>query len=309
MTNPFLLASLILTTTCLFAAQPKELGNVKWLRNYDEAIQLSSKNDTPILILFQEVPGCQGCIDYGQTTLTHPLIVDAVEEAFVPLAIHNNKAGHDLKVLERFGEPAWNFQVMRFLNAEGDDLIPRKDQVWTPAATAIRMAEALRAAGKAVPDYLNALAWSDRMSETRTAVFSMSCFWDGEAKLGAIEGVVETEAGWLDGHEVVRLRYDPKTIQWPELVEQAQAHGCGRTVYAPDTATLAQTPKGASSKLFIAKNYRSARQSDQKRHLQFSKLKSLPLNPVQRTKINAALSQGDSRMIQKWLGPSQIKKL
>lgn len=305
----FTLLLLALTLSQAHAANPKELGDVIWLRNYDQAVTQSIKTNKPILILFQEVPGCQGCVDYGQSTLSHPLIVDAIEESFIPLAIHNNKGGHDKEILERFNEPAWNFQVMRFIDAKGKDLIPRKDRVWTPAATAKRMAQALEVSKREVPLYLRTVAWSDSMNGLQTGVFSMSCFWDGEAKLGGIKGVIETEAGWLDGHEVVRLSYDSTTIMWPELVKIAHAQGCARNVYTPDTATLAKTPKGPSAHLFIDENYRAARQSDQKRHLQFSKLKDFMLNPVQRTKINSALSQRDNTMLQQWLSPSQIKSL
>ena len=37
--------------------QPKELGQVKWLRNFDEAKKVSAQTGKPILLLFQEVPG------------------------------------------------------------------------------------------------------------------------------------------------------------------------------------------------------------------------------------------------------------
>lgn len=58
----------------------------------------------------------------------------------------------------------------------------------------------------------------------------MFYFWDREARLGGIEGVLETEAGWLDGHEAVRRRYDLDTIPWPQLVRAAQAHGCAQRI-------------------------------------------------------------------------------
>ncbi len=302
-----ILALLALVSAHAEIENPRELGNVQWLRNYDEAVEKSIEANKPILILFQEVPGCQGCVNYGQSTLTHPLIVDAIETNFIPLAIHNNKGGDDERILKRFNEPAWNFQVMRFIDAKGHDIIPRKDRIWTPAATAMRMVEALETTKQSVPDYLRTVAWSDSMNELQTGVFSMNCFWDGEAKLGGIPGAIETEAGWLDGHEVVRLSYDSKTIMWPELVKIAQAHGCARKVYATDTQTLAKTPKGPQAQLFVKENYRPARQSDQKRHLQFSQLKQLMLNPVQRTKINAALSQNDHATLKQWLSPSQIQ--
>lgn len=305
-TTPRLLsiASILLASSALNAEQHKELGDVEWLRNYDTAIKQAQEIEKPVLLLFQEVPGCAGCVNYGETTLSHPLIVDAIEEAFVPLAIFNNKGGHDREILKRYNEPSWNFQVMRFVNSDGKDIIPRRDKVWTPVATAQRMVAALETADQPVPDYLRTVAWSGRNSNLKTAAFSMYCFWDGEAKLGGIQGVVETEAGWMDGREVVKLRYDPELVEWASLVKQAQSHGCAKQVYAPDRATLAKTPQ-PKAKLFLDKEYRMARASDQKRHLSFSPYKNLSLNPVQRTKINAALSKKDLSMISRWLAPSQ----
>lgn len=292
------------------AKQHSELGKVDWLRNYDEAVAKAEASGKPILILFQEVPGCAGCVQYGESTLSHPIIVDSIENNFIPLAIFNNAGGHDKAILNRFKEPAWNFQVMRFINTEGVDIIPRKDRVWTPVATAMRMVEALEAEKKSVPNYLKTVAWTHDPKKLRTAAFSMSCFWDGEAKLGSIEGVVETEAGWIDRHEVVRLTYDPSQIEWSDLVNQARAQGCANQIYAPDAEILAQTPKkfGAFADLYQAKAYRSARASDQKRHLLASKYRDFPLNPVQRTKINSALSLKDTKMISKWLSPTQREK-
>ena len=37
--------------------QPVELGDVHWLRDLDTAVSDSKKEDKPIAILFQEVPG------------------------------------------------------------------------------------------------------------------------------------------------------------------------------------------------------------------------------------------------------------
>jgi hypothetical protein len=39
------------------AAQPVELGHVKWLRDLDQAVANSKEQEKPIAILFQEVPG------------------------------------------------------------------------------------------------------------------------------------------------------------------------------------------------------------------------------------------------------------
>jgi hypothetical protein len=39
----------------------QELGDVKWLRDYDTAVQEAEKSNKLIFILFQEVPGCATC--------------------------------------------------------------------------------------------------------------------------------------------------------------------------------------------------------------------------------------------------------
>ena len=48
------------------------------------------------MLLFQEVPGCSTCRNYGHNVLSHPLMVEAIESLFVPLAIFNNKEGKEL---------------------------------------------------------------------------------------------------------------------------------------------------------------------------------------------------------------------
>lgn len=42
-----------------------------------------------------------------------------------------------------------------------------------------------------------------------TAVFSMYCYWTGEATLGRVPGVVRTRIGHLPGAEIVEVSWDP----------------------------------------------------------------------------------------------------
>ena len=95
---------------------PVELGKVHWIRNLDEAKLKSQRECKPILILFQEVPGCATCRNYGSDVLSQPLIVEAIETYFIPLAIYNNKGGHDGEVLLMYNEPAWNNPVVRIVD-------------------------------------------------------------------------------------------------------------------------------------------------------------------------------------------------
>lgn len=100
-----------------------------------------------------------------------PLLVEAIEDQFIPLVIFNNKK-EDEALLESFGEPSWNNPVVRFLDKTGQDLIPRKDSVWYVAPLAARMAASLEAAGRETPPYLRALALGWRHSLPR-ASFAM----------------------------------------------------------------------------------------------------------------------------------------
>jgi hypothetical protein len=83
-----------------------------------------------------------------------------IEANFEPVAIYNNIGGADTKVLKQFGEPAWNFQVIRFLDAEGEDIIPRKDRVWTIKGLATRISKVLKKTNRPVPAALLSLTQS-----------------------------------------------------------------------------------------------------------------------------------------------------
>ena len=105
--------------------------------------------------------------------LSHPLLVEAIETEFVPVAVYNNIKGKDLAVLKRYGEPTWNNPVTRFVDAAGKDLIPRKDRVWSLAGTASRMVLALKAAKRPVPGYLQLLAVGGTPKFLTKASFAM----------------------------------------------------------------------------------------------------------------------------------------
>lgn len=91
--------------------------------------------------------------------LTNTQLVRAIEQEFIPMLVYNNRgSGMDRKLLKRYREPAWNFQVIRFLDADGRDIIPRKDRVWTTRGVAQRMVKTLETLSRPVPDYLEALA-------------------------------------------------------------------------------------------------------------------------------------------------------
>ncbi len=138
---------------------PIEAGDVRWGRDFDAALKNSAKTGKPILVLFQEIPGCSGVRQFGREVLTNPSLVRAIETEFYPVLVYNNRSGGmDAELLKRYREPAWNYQVIRFLDAEGRDVIPRRDRIWTTGGVASRMIEALRAANRPIPPYLIDLA-------------------------------------------------------------------------------------------------------------------------------------------------------
>lgn len=104
--------------------------------------------------------------------MTHPLLVEAAEELFVPVLVYNNKAS-DAKLLKHFKEPSWNNPIVRYMNAQEQDLTPRKDLVLTVPETASRMASSLEKAGSEVPAWLNAVAAPTKLKNLKLATFAM----------------------------------------------------------------------------------------------------------------------------------------
>ena len=285
-------------------AAPIEVGAVHWSHDLDAALAASAESGRPVFLLFQEVPGCDGVKAYGRDVLSHPLLVEAIEDAFVPVLAYNNRfTDADRALLERFDEPTWNYQVVRYLDAQGRDILPRKDRVWSVADTAARMIAVLRAAERDVPKYLEVVATEHDTAHHATAAFAMYCFWTGERELGQLDGVITTEAGWFEGKEVTRVTYDPRVLSLQTLSEKAAAVRCNSKVYAPSD-DLELLTKFASGEL--TGDYRKAKASDQKRQLmQWDAVRALPsLTPMQLTKVNAFAPDGEAAALA-WLSPRQ----
>ena len=264
---------------------PPELGAVAWGRDLEQALATSTASGKPVFLLFQEIPGCSTCTGFGKDVLGNPLLVAAIEQCFVPVAIRNNVDGKEGEVRERFAEPAWNNPVVRFLDGGGKDVLPRRDGVWDAHGIAARMVASLQAKARPVPGYLQvALAESD--AKTATAVFAMHCFWEGEAVLGALDGVVRTKSAFVDGAEVVEVTFRPAVLTREALTAHAQGKSCKPV----DTKTTQPAPA-----------------SDQQHALVGTPYGKLDLTPMQRTKVHAALTLGGDANA--WLTPAQLAAL
>ncbi len=285
--------------------QPVELGAVNWNRGFDDALRESTTTGKPVFAFFQEVPGCSTCRNFGNGPLSHPLLVEAVEDLFIPVLIYNNKAV-DEALLKRFDEPSWNNPIVRFLNSDGNDLITRRDGVYDTHGIATRMIDTLRKAGNTVPQYLDLLAAETApQSQLSTATLEMYCYWEGEGRLGDLPGVINTKAGWHNNREVVHLQYDADIISHEQLFRLASSFKCADRIFVP---TETQKTTGGQDNIEVqAVTPRDAKNSDRKHAMLKHPHRYLPLTPAQATKVNAALFHG--RDAGEYMSPRQRELL
>lgn len=292
--------ALVFTWLTTLAGNPPELGDVHWQRDLGLARQLSRQGGKPIFLLFQEVPGCSTCRNFGREVFQHPLVVEAIETLFVPLCIYNNAKGQDRQVLEQFGEPAWNNPVVRIVNADLSALCGRLSGDYSLYGVVSKMAAALLRAGQPLPLYLNLL--EDELKARRTGLevtsFSTPCFWSGERFFGCLPGVIQTESGFMYGREVVQVHYDPLRTRLVTLVEAGGSAGVAQEVYS-DAASgpVAGMPHRKSGP------YRKAR--DSKYYLINSTYRFIPMTPLQASRVNSALGNGQDPQV--FLSPRQLK--
>ncbi|GGG11160.1 hypothetical protein GCM10011344_09840 [Dokdonia pacifica] len=274
--------------------QEQELGKVSWYRDYDIATSLSEKENKPVLILFQEIPGCATCRNYGDNVLSNPLLVEAIEDLFIPLVIHNNKGGKDRVILNQFNEPSWNNPVVRIVDANGNALAPRVAGNYSTKGLYNAMHTALAKTYTEIPEYMTLLGKElSAVHSTKEKYYAMYCFWTGEKQLGAPEGVLNTEAGFMKGREVVKVTYDDRKVDIKELDTYAK-----RNNFTPITEDNSYLP---------ARN-------DEDYYLRHTLYKYLPLSNLQKTKINSALGKRKDATVylsprqQEWLKEIQAQK-
>lgn len=149
---------------------------------------------------------------------------------------------------------------------------------------------------------------AESKNATQRVAFSQYCFWTGEMKLGQIEGVVRTEAGFLDGHEVTVVDYLPATVSLPDLVRQAKAAGVADRIHFPAHAQSTGAAVGLKEGALLDGSYRPAPASDQKKQLEGTNLARLALTPEQATKLNSFYRVDPAKAAQ-WLTPAQRSQL
>ena len=232
-------------------------------------------------------------------------MVAAAGAEFVPVAVYNNVPGPDAAVLKRFREPAWNNPVVRFLDADGADWIPRKDGEYTVGFLLSRMVAALEAAKRPVPPYLKLAAAEAAPRKPETAAFAMYCYWEGEAKLGALDGVTGTRIGELLGAETVEVTFDAAVIDYETLVTKALELDCAHRVFARTDAQLKIAKALAGNRAVRTDDALDARTQQQYHLAHYPQYHVLPLTAAQATRANALIAS------RKWpdevLSPKQIE--
>jgi hypothetical protein len=148
------------------------------------------------------------------------------------------------------------------------------------------MQRRLQADHRPIPEYFRLVCDEYSGRPRQTARFSVGCYWEGERELGKIPGVVASRTGNIGREEVVELRFDPDVIDSSGLAERAKALACFRGC----ASTQAALVEDAEQQHTLAN------------HPEFA---GIPLTPLQRTKVNAAL--WDHQDLTGLLSPTQLR--
>ena len=298
--NKIILSSFFLFFYIVLFAQnnPKELGTVNWYRNLQKAKSESKSNQKPILILFQEVPGCSTCKNYGSNVLSHPLVKEAIETHFVPLCVYNNIGGEDKKALDYFNEPSWNNPVVRIVDSNLKDIVTRINGDYSSYGLVSGMVAALQNANKTIPEYLKLLEseFKSKALGTEKTTIGMYCFWSGEKLYGKLDGVVATKAGFMGGSEVVEVEYCPRQISLKTLINEGKQNSCADRIFSERESDLKIDQRALST-------FRTDKEN--KYYIYNSQYKTVPMTSLQATRINSLLAQG--KAVESLLSPRQIQ--
>lgn len=289
------------------APRPVEWGKIDWLRDWDIAAGEAGKHNKPVMVLFDEVPGCGTCKKFGAGPLSHPIVVDAAGE-FACLLVNNHgryMTPQDKAGLQRFGERPYSNPVVRFVDASGKDVVAREAGDWTTQTLVARMAGALRAAGRAVPAYLALAAAEYKPSARETACLAMGCYWTGEKAIGAIDGVLRTRIGFLARSEVVEVTFDPQVVDFASLLARAKA-GCGAHRVFARTDQQAEAAKAVDGVRVHRTNQPAVTDKTvQKYNMAFRpQYWYLPLTESQAARVNSAIASRKAPDV--FLSPTQL---
>ena len=237
--------------------------------------------------------------------MTHPLVVEAIETYFVPLAIYNNKGGSDADILRKFDEPSWNNPVSRIINPNSEkDITNRLNGKYDMAHLVSFISNGILESGKLIPEYLDVLYQEVTSVDLRETHLSMYCFWSGEKYLGALDGVVATKSGYMNGTEVVKVKYDASKVSEEILISYASKKQCADAVYTNDK----REEKAAQKyKIMTRAEGKFRADGEPKYYIYNTDYKYIPMTSLQALKVNTAISKQISP--DEFLSPRQLELL
>jgi hypothetical protein len=149
-----------------------------------------------------------------------------------------------------------------------------------------QMVRLLEAAHSPVPEYLRLVCDEFSGRPRETARFSVGCYWEGERELGKLPGVVASRTGTIGRDEVVEVHFDPTVVDASSLAAQAKQLSCFRGLASTQPALV---------------------QDDEQQHTlaNHPEFAGIPMTPLQRTKVNAALY--DKTDLTRLLSPAQLR--
>lgn len=130
----------------------------------------------------------------------------------------------------------------------------------------------------------------------------MHCFWEGEAALGQIPGVVATMPGFIDKLEVVEVEFDPQRLAFESLVSQAISKDCESHLFTRNERQQSTSVKKGWSAARSDEPIRDDKEP--KYYLAQTLWKFVPMTELQAMRVNALISQ--ERDPKHLLSPSQL---
>ena len=280
---------------------------------FEEAKEEAKSYEKPILIVFQEIPGSAECLEFGRTTLSHPLLVEAAEELFITMVVNSvSTSGGESEVLKRYHEQHLNCPVVRIVNEKGQDLVLRlEDEECTTSGIAKAMAKALERTKQTVPEYLKLLG-SDEFSSLhsrkhhhsrtktrlRHATMEVADLVQAELEFAEMNGVLATEIGQVGSHQVIKVVYNSKTVSFRRVVRRGlfvcEVLGVFYETEDEKIEAQAELDKfGATSTVLhlLAPKTKLKPHNDGKHYILQNQMRNVPLTRLQASKINLALSQ------------------
>jgi hypothetical protein len=158
------------------------------------------------------------------------------------------------------------------------------------------------ASNQLIPEYLQLLQQEHSTKDLRETHLSMFCFWSGEKNLGNLDGVLETQAGFMNRTEVVKIKYDANLLSENKLLKYASERKFADALYSDDQREISVAK---TLKIKTDKPGKFRADKEPKYYLFKSEYKSLPMTSLQALKVNSALSNGISP--QEFLSPRQLE--